>query len=189
MWHTFKRSVSYRPQRILRSGSGIVGMACFHFHLMNCALFLLLHAPQPASNQEQSGSTPGLKEIFFARCGEYLKRESVQHFVEDRVSKCERIWLAWYEAFAFRDPCDVDITDYGEFMKLTDGPPLKNKVRRNRCIACEQALRWPLGTRGTANREPAGRIEQMGVTETKRQLWGQICNPWKCLLTAVSITC
>ena len=61
------------------------------------------------------------------RCYEYQYRKNV---AEDKEWDCNALWELFYNAFAFKGPCDVTSKDYENFLDALDEPVEKDKVRR-----------------------------------------------------------
>ena len=66
-----------------------------------------------------------MKEIILGRCAEYLLINAHSSLVVEPLD-CNKIWDAFQNAFAFRDPCKPG--SYKLFVNITGGPKLKDKV-------------------------------------------------------------
>ncbi|XP_073256601.1 ADP-ribosyl cyclase/cyclic ADP-ribose hydrolase-like [Porites lutea] len=62
------------------------------------------------------GSTPNIKEIVLGRCYEYQELKTVGPKKKD----CNKIWEAFHQAFAYKDPCNLPFDDYQPFFDATE---------------------------------------------------------------------
>ena len=64
------------------------------------------------------GTIKNIQEIFTGRCYEYQR---IVHNVKDTQFKnCTVVWEKIAKAFAYKDPCKVNETDYADFMDYVD---------------------------------------------------------------------
>lgn len=93
--------------------------------MMRVSIVLLLasaifHGIPKSSSSD--GSTPHLKDIVMGRCWEYEMRK------QSNVRNCTAIWKAFYDSFAFKDPCTLKFADYGPFFDAVKGQDIVDKV-------------------------------------------------------------
>lgn len=83
----------------------------------------------------EAGTTPGFIQIFHGRCFEYLdKYTKSAGFLENaptpegRGAFCENIWKIFHKAFAFKDPCKLELKAYDDFFQATGTVDIPDKV-------------------------------------------------------------
>lgn len=74
------------------------------------------------------GSTKHLKEIFVGRCWDFVANKG-KYLKNPSKVDCQKLWKAFFKAFAFKRPCDVTFGDYTAFFKLYDEEPLSDRVK------------------------------------------------------------
>jgi platelet/endothelial cell adhesion protein len=60
-----------------------------------------------------NGSTPYLQTIIEGRCRYYLEFKETSP--EMKLRDCDTIWNAFYNSFAFKNPCKLTFADYEPF--------------------------------------------------------------------------
>lgn len=69
------------------------------------------------------GTTPHLKEVFMGRCWQYQGLSEQNQIDSLKMDiDCIKLWDAFKEASAFKNPCNVNDTSYDNFFKLLDNP-------------------------------------------------------------------
>ncbi|XP_057314167.1 ADP-ribosyl cyclase/cyclic ADP-ribose hydrolase-like isoform X2 [Hydractinia symbiolongicarpus] len=68
-----------------------------------------------------SGTTPHLKDVFIGRCWQYQFLESQNKIDILKTNlNCTMLWMKFYNAFAFKDPCDVTVKSYETLFSMFD---------------------------------------------------------------------
>ena len=93
-------------------------------------VYVLLVLATLYQRTQSAGTTPGLKEVFIGRCWQYQSISEHNKLPELKVNlNCTKLWLAFYNSFAFKDPCDVGVDDYKPFFDLLHTPrKIKNAL-------------------------------------------------------------
>ena len=79
------------------------------------------------------GSTPNIKEIVLGRCYEYQELKTVGPKKKD----CNKIWEAFHQAFAYKDPCNLPFDDYQPFFDATEMQELPKVRKTDKCLVEE----------------------------------------------------
>ncbi|XP_057293167.1 ADP-ribosyl cyclase/cyclic ADP-ribose hydrolase-like [Hydractinia symbiolongicarpus] len=81
---------------------------------------LIIKSGNPNSKYK---TTPHIKELFIGRCYEYQFRRNVsQHY------NCDSLWNAFFNSFAYKDPCDVQSYHYKKFLDMIEEDIPKDKA-------------------------------------------------------------
>ncbi|XP_066918488.1 ADP-ribosyl cyclase/cyclic ADP-ribose hydrolase-like isoform X3 [Clytia hemisphaerica] len=82
-------------------------------------VYVLLLLASLYRSTHSAGTTPGLKEVFIGRCWQYQSISEHNKLPELKVNiNCTKLWLAFYDSFAFKDPCTVGVDDYKTFFYM-----------------------------------------------------------------------
>lgn len=101
------------------------------------ALWILL-ASGSFSPTYSYGSTKHLKEIVLGRCWDFQRQKKL----EISAKNCSKIWEAFHAAFAYKDPCKTDFSDYAPYFDEVSMEIVKpNKVRTDKWVTSLQTGR------------------------------------------------
>ena len=76
--------------------------------------------PAKCAKSNYSGTTNRLEDIFKGRCYEFLnvKHRDKCQFI-NRTYDCDKIWMAFSLAVLGKNPCDVKISDFSDYLSQT----------------------------------------------------------------------
>jgi hypothetical protein len=69
---------------------------------------------------QSNGTTKNLKEIVIGRCHQYFNIINNDCTVGKDNFDCEHIWDSFRKAVVGKEPCDVKIEDFSEFVKAAE---------------------------------------------------------------------
>ncbi|XP_075922478.1 ADP-ribosyl cyclase/cyclic ADP-ribose hydrolase 2-like isoform X2 [Petromyzon marinus] len=81
------------------------------------------HATRKRSAEIPRGTTRDLKKIFVGRCYDYIR--VINPALRDK--NCEQMWEAFYNGFKGKQPCEVTMDSYNQFVALASHPLPKDK--------------------------------------------------------------
>lgn len=81
------------------------------------------HAMRKRSAEIPRGTTEDLKKIFVGRCYDYIR--IINPALRDK--NCEQMWEAFYNGFIGKQPCEVTMDSYNQFVALASHPLPKDK--------------------------------------------------------------
>ena len=70
-------------------------------------------------------TTRNLKEIFIGRCYEYQFKKKIS---TDNSWDCNNLWKMFSKSFMYKGPCEVESSDYADFLNFIDEDLPKDKV-------------------------------------------------------------
>ena len=67
------------------------------------------------------GTTAHLKDVFIGRCWQYQSiSEQNKISVLSTKLNCTELWLKFYDSFAYKNPCEVNVSSYSKFFEMLD---------------------------------------------------------------------
>ena len=94
---------------------------------LNVVVLLILHILLMTVLSCGEGTLKNIKEVFTGRCYEYQR--IIRKVKDSQFKNCTVVWEKFAKAFAYKDPCKVNETDYADFMEYVDDrKKLKNQV-------------------------------------------------------------
>lgn len=67
------------------------------------------------------GTTAHLKDVFIGRCWQYqsISKQNEISVLNTKLN-CTELWMKFYDSFAYKNPCEVNVSSYSKFFEMLD---------------------------------------------------------------------